>query len=296
MLEVKRLNKLPKSREDAKRNNLKTYFDGTTCVQGHRKERYVSGGCVVCAIDRAKKRIPIVKKIKKEKTENILKSISRVCKRRLCNNIFTPKKRKDQVFCSDRCTDIQGKEDWKKRNKERYLKSERKRKKKKYANDDSYSKKIKIRSNARYHNLSDDEKFERNKKNREREKKDITKRRKYFRDYQNKRNKEDIGHRLAGSLRARLRAAFKAKNTTKSFSTVQLIGCTIPELKKHLKSQFSKGMNFKNYGKWHIDHIRPINSFDLKVISQQLECFHYSNLQPLWEQENLRKGAKEINR
>ena len=71
----------------------------------------------------------------KKKTKEILNSISRTCKRRLCNKTFTPKKRKDQVFCSARCADIQGKEDWKIRNKKQYLASERKRKKNKYPLD-----------------------------------------------------------------------------------------------------------------------------------------------------------------
>ena len=214
------------------------------------------------------------------------------CKRRLCDNVFTPKKRKDQVFCSTRCCDIQGKEDWKKRNKKKYLLSERKRKKNKYANDKNYSKKIKLRSKKNYHNLSDDEKFDRNKRNRERE--DPIKRRKYFSAYQKNRNKEDINHRLAGSLRARLRAAIKANKATKSFRTMELVGCTIKELKIHLESKFLKGMNWKNYGKWHIDHHTPVVEFNLSKIEEQKKCFHYSNLQPLWATQNLRKGTKKI--
>ena len=126
-----------------------------------------------------KKKKKTIKK-KKEKTKKTLKSISRVCKRRLCDNVFTSKKRKDQVFCSERCADIQGKENWKKRNKKKYLASERRRKKEKYSTDETYSKKMKKRSNKIYHSLSDDEKFQRNKKNRENE--DPIKRRNYFRN------------------------------------------------------------------------------------------------------------------
>ena len=292
MLKTKSLNKLPKSKEAAIKLNLKIYFDGTTCVNGHRGQRYVSSGCIKCALLRAIKRNPIDKKKRKEKTQKTLKSISRVCKRRLCDKVFTPKKKKDQIYCSMRCSDIQGKEDWKKRNWETYKASENVRKKKKYKIDAAYSKKMRLRSSNIYHSLSDDEKFERNKRNRQKE--DPIKRRRYFRNYQNQRNKEDINHRLAGSLRARIRAALKAKNATKSFSTIHLVGCTVAELKEHLKSQFSKDMNWKNYGKWHVDHIRPVDSFDLKKINQQLECFHYTNLQPLWAQENLRKGTKKV--
>ena len=71
-------------------------------------------------------------------------------------------------------------------------------------------------------------------------------------------------------------------------------GETLSRIFLALKSQFSKYMNWKNYGKWHVDHIRPVDSFDLKKINQQLECFHYTNLQRLWAQENLRKGTKKV--
>jgi hypothetical protein len=53
-------------------------------------------------------------------------------------------------------------------------------------------------------------------------------------------------------------------------------------------------MSFKNYGKWHIDHIRPCASFDLSKASEQKECFHYTNLQPLWAEDNLSKGIKVL--
>ena len=72
---------------------------------------------------------------------------------------------------------------------------------------------------------------------------------------------------------------------------MDLVGCSIPELRKRLTQQFLPGMTWDNYGKWHIDHIRPCASFDLTDPEQQKQCFHYSNLQPLWAADNLRKGA-----
>jgi hypothetical protein len=45
--------------------------------------------------------------------------------------------------------------------------------------------------------------------------------------------------------------------------------------------------------RWHIDHIVPCESFDLTDPAQQGQCFHFSNLQPLWARENLRKGTKK---
>ena len=73
---------------------------------------------------------------------------------------------------------------------------------------------------------------------------------------------------------------------------MELIGCNIDQLKKHLSKKFKNGMNWNNHGEWHVDHIKPCASFDLKCPVQQLACFNYNNLQPLWASENMSKGAK----
>ena len=280
----------PKSKESAIKKGLITYFDGSVCRQGHKGLRYVSGDCVKCAKDRAKKRYPIENKKRRLKTKEKLKSIIRICKRRLCDNQFTPKTRSDQVFCSERCADIQGKEDWKKRNEKKYRNSENIRKRNKYKNDEKYKKKQKQKRLSFYHSMTDEEKYIFNKIRREKE--DPLKRKKYHRNYQNQRNKHDLNHRLSGSLRARVRAALKSQNSVKSFKTMSLIGCTINQLWSHLENKFKPGMSRKNYGKWHVDHIIPISKFNLKDQNQQKICFNYLNLQPLWKIENLRKSNK----
>jgi hypothetical protein len=105
-----------------------------------------------------------------------------------------------------------------------------------------------------------------------------------------RRNKRrnNLQYRLACNLRNRLNKALK--NITKSESTKKLLGCTMEELKTHLQNQFSTGMSWDNYGKWHIDHIRPCASFDLSDPEQVNQCFHYSNLQPLWAIDNFKKS------
>ncbi len=60
----------------------------------------------------------------------------------------------------------------------------------------------------------------------------------------------------------------------------------------YLEKKYKKGMTRKNYGEWHVDHIKPCASFDLTDTKQQMLCFHYTNLQPLWAKENLQKGKK----
>jgi hypothetical protein len=115
--------------------------------------------------------------------------------------------------------------------------------------------------------------------------------REWFRQWMNEYRK-DPQQQLLNSLRSRLSHA--TKGAIKSDSTMDLTGCIITELRQHLEAQFTNGMSWDNYGRngWHIDHIRPCASFDLSDPEQQRQCFHYSNLQPLWAAENIRKGAK----
>ncbi len=100
----------------------------------------------------------------------------------------------------------------------------------------------------------------------------------------------DIKFKLIKRLRTRLYQALKGN--FKAGSAVKLLGCSIAELKIHLESQFKSGMTWENYGTWHIDHIRPLASFDLQDIEQLAVACHYTNLQPLWALENLIKGDR----
>lgn len=100
----------------------------------------------------------------------------------------------------------------------------------------------------------------------------------------------DPNFRLLRNYRKRIWDALKGNS--KSQKTAELIGCTIPQLRLWLVQQFWTGMTLENYGYWHVDHIRPCSSFDLSNPSQQKECFHYSNLQPLWGRDNLIKSDK----
>ena len=73
---------------------------------------------------------------------------------------------------------------------------------------------------------------------------------------------------------------------------MELIGCTIDELRSHIESQFKPWMMWENHGLWDIDHIKAMSSFDLSDPAQQHACCHWSNLQPMEHIENIRKGAK----
>lgn len=101
--------------------------------------------------------------------------------------------------------------------------------------------------------------------------------------------KTDHKYKMKNILRNRLRIALK-KNTKKN-KTLSYLGCSLDELKSHLESKFKPGMSWENWSVngWHVDHIVPLDHFDLSSEEQLLIACHYSNLQPLWADENRRK-------
>lgn len=102
----------------------------------------------------------------------------------------------------------------------------------------------------------------------------------------------DLNFRLKHRLRGRIRLALRSQQNETSTKIRQVLGCTIPEARRHLERQFLPGMTWENHGThgWHIDHIKPCASFDLSDPEQQKICFHFTNLQPLWAKDNLRKS------
>lgn len=105
-------------------------------------------------------------------------------------------------------------------------------------------------------------------------------------------NKLNVNTRLAKSIRLRIRDVLNGR--IKSAPTLNLLGCTIKELRNHLESQFKEGMNWDNHAVhgWHIDHKIPCAKFDLSKSEEQRKCFNYTNLQPLWAEENWKKSDK----
>ena len=97
--------------------------------------------------------------------------------------------------------------------------------------------------------------------------------------------------RLKTNVRNLVYNALQKQLQQKTNHTQELCGCSWEELKLHLESQFVDGMSWDNQGEWHVDHIRPCASFDLSDLEQLKSCFHYTNLQPLWAEDNIRKGS-----
>lgn len=104
--------------------------------------------------------------------------------------------------------------------------------------------------------------------------------------------KTNIQYRLSNSLRQRLRQALK--DGYKNGSAVRDLGCSIENFKQYIENQFQEGMTWDNYGEWHLDHIKPLISFDLTQRKQLLEAVHFSNLRPLWAIDNLRRPKYEF--
>jgi hypothetical protein len=99
--------------------------------------------------------------------------------------------------------------------------------------------------------------------------------------------------KLATLLRNTARRIAKLGNVTNQLKK-DLLGAPIEFVRLHIESQFLPGMSWKNHGKhgWHIDHIKPISSFDLTDPEQVKKAGHYTNLAPLWAYDNWSKGAK----
>lgn len=170
-------------------------------------------------------------------------------------------------------------------NKQKYIEmmSDPERKKRKYETNDVSRKKI---------------------KNIEREKK--TKLEYYKRPEVIERRKEihrirkatDLQYNIKKRLRWRVRDVVKKQLKNKKFkynSAIDLLGCDVEYLIKHLESTFTEGMSWGRLPELHIDHRRPCNTYDLTDPEQQKECFSYKNMQMLWAEDNLKKGKREIS-
>ena len=106
--------------------------------------------------------------------------------------------------------------------------------------------------------------------------------------YRREKYRSDPNFALSIKLRVRINRAL----TLKRCKFLDLIGCSVEELKQHIESKFQPGMTWDNYGEWEIDHVRPMSSFDLSTEEGQRAACHYTNLQPMWASENRAKGSR----
>jgi hypothetical protein len=209
------------------------------------------------------------------------------CEYKTCSNFFTLGRK--TKFCSPRCNLNSAKQAWKKRNAGKVIAGESKRRKKRYEADADYRKKCVSRADQTYQKLSQEQRRQRSQDSRDTRGDDH---REYMRSYMARRAATEVAFKLKGVLRARVRAAIANSGGQKSHKTMHLVGCTVQHMRQHLEQQFTEGMSWDNHGDWHIDHIIPCAAFDLSDDQQQLRCFNYTNLQPLWAVDNLSKGDR----
>lgn len=70
----------------------------------------------------------------------------------------------------------------------------------------------------------------------------------------------------------------------------EILGCNFQEFKVYIENQFEDGMSWDNRGEWHLDHITPLST--AKNYDELIKLNHYTNFQPLWAIDNIRKGNK----
>jgi hypothetical protein len=114
------------------------------------------------------------------------------------------------------------------------------------------------------------------------------------------RKAKDIDFRFRVNLRISTLNRIKAGGGKKDCEITELLGCSIEDVRRHIEQQWLPGMTWENHAKngWHIDHIKPCNTFNLADPEQQKQCFHYTNLRPLWAVDNLSrpKNGSDIKR
>lgn len=176
-------------------------------------------------------------------------------------------------------------------------KEECKERNKKYREE--HKKEIKVRD-KKYIEEHKDERREKQRKYREEHKEELNEKHRKYRET-HKDNKEvkangekrrltDPLYRFKHNVRCTINRSFTRRGTNKRNKTEDILGCTIDEFKEYIEAKFEDGMNFENYGEWHLDHIKPLAS--AKTYEEVLELCKYTNFQPLWAEDNLRKGAK----
>jgi hypothetical protein len=153
-----------------------------------------------------------------------------------------------------------------------------------YRQNEDYRKKINIKRKEYYKNNLDKER-EISKKYYHKNKEKL---RRENNQWKNNKRKTDGFYRMKINLRHRLRDYLIGESRGKR--TKDIVGLDKVEFKLYIQSKFVEGMSWDNYGKWHLDHIKPL--CQAKDNEEALLLNHYTNLQPLWAEDNLRKNRK----
>jgi hypothetical protein len=115
-----------------------------------------------------------------------------------------------------------------------------------------------------------------------------------LRDRYHKKRETKPDYVLEASIRSSLNTAVKRCGVGTKEHYVNLVGCSNFKLHAHIQGQFTEGMDWNNHTRrgWHVDHILPMNAFDLNNPIHYMACCNWRNLQPMWARPNIQKGCK----
>jgi hypothetical protein len=153
-----------------------------------------------------------------------------------------------------------------------------------YRQDENFRIKTSIQRRERYQNNIDSER-EKNKKYYHDNKEVLRKRNN---KWKNDKRKNDGFYRMKINLRHRIREYLLGESQGKR--TMEIVGLDKMNFKLYIENKFVDGMSWENYGDWHLDHIIPLCTG--KNNQEVLALNHYTNLQPLWAIDNLKKNRK----
>ena len=115
----------------------------------------------------------------------------------------------------------------------------------------------------------------------------------YMKEYEKARSKIDSLYKMRRNISKNIRGSFARNGYSKKSRTHEILGCSYDEFRDHLESQFVEGMTWENMGEWHLDHKIPVsygeNEEEVKALN------HHSNFQPLWGDDNLKKGNRRMD-
>ena len=111
---------------------------------------------------------------------------------------------------------------------------------------------------------------------------------------QKQRLQTDELFKIKEQYRAVMKSAFRRMGWSKTTKTQEIVGCSWETFKTHIENQFQEGMTWDNHGfgegHWNYDHITPIST--AKTEEDIIKLNHYTNFQPLWAEDNLKKSDK----
>ncbi len=306
---------------DKAKQNGEKYFYGNPCKYGHDGLRYSNrrSACVHCSRETAKSKYIPTRIVSVEEEENLILQAKKEGKNYFhgnpCKQGHTKRYITKNKHCIE-CARILAKKNPHKRSPEKQkkywaeykLKNEDKIKEKNKRYRLKNNEQIKIKSKKykeknkelikiknKIYNQKNSEKI--SERARKYNQQDSVKERKN--NYIKTRYKEDEFFRLHSLIRQRINSALKRNDVKKDLKSIELVGCTIDQLKSHLESKFTKDMNWENREEWQIDHIVPVKYFmvnyDINDSDVQRVCFSYLNLQPLWKIHNQKKGDRIKN-